>query len=101
MPPISRFTLVRVRTVEPLDGFRVRLGFTDQTERIVDLGQFLNGPIFDPVRRDRGFFRTVTVDQELGTIVWPNGADIDPDVLYAGSLAAAQDAEPAMPRSNG
>lgn len=101
MPRISLFPMVRVRTVEPLDGCRVRLGFTDQTGRIVDLGQFLNGPIFDPVRRDRGFFRAVTVDQELGTIVWPNGADIDPDVLYAGSLPAANGPEPALPRSNG
>lgn len=28
-------------------------------------------------------FARVRVDPELGTIAWPNGADLDPDVLYA------------------
>jgi len=32
--------------------------------------------------RDRSLFMAVRVDPECGTIVWPNGADMDPDVLY-------------------
>lgn len=74
--------LVRVRKVEPLDPFVVRVGFTDGTTREIDLEPLLDGPVFERVRRDPGFFDRVTVDEELGTIVWPNGADIDPDVLH-------------------
>ncbi len=32
--------------------------------------------------RDRAYFRKVRVDPELGTVVWPNGYDLDPDVLH-------------------
>jgi hypothetical protein len=32
--------------------------------------------------KDSSYFAQVRVDPELGTIVWSNGADIDPDVLY-------------------
>ncbi len=71
---------VRVRSVEPLDGFRVKIGFTDGTERILDLEKRLWGPIFESIRKDLGLFRQVRV--EHGTIAWPNGADLCPDVLY-------------------
>jgi hypothetical protein len=72
----------RIRSVEPLDGFVVRLSFDDGTERNVDLESELWGPVFEPLREDRELFRQVRVDDELGTIVWPNGADMDPDVLH-------------------
>lgn len=73
---------VRVETVKPLQGLSVRLGFTDGTSRDVDLGEFMRGPVFEELRGDARLFRQVRVDEELGTIVWPNGADVDPDVLY-------------------
>jgi hypothetical protein len=72
--------LVRVRAVEPLEGFRVRLEFEDGTQKEIDLEPYLHGPIFEPIRSDPAVFRSVRV--EGGTIAWANGADIDPDVLY-------------------
>ena len=74
--------MIRIRTVEALDGFRVRLGFTDGSSGEVDLAPHLRGPIFEPLLADRDLFRSVRVDPECETIVWPNGADMDPDVLY-------------------
>jgi hypothetical protein len=39
-------------------------------------------------RENPEVFRSVRVDEELGTIVWENGADIDPDVLYGAYVPA-------------
>jgi hypothetical protein len=86
--------VVLVRSVEYLEDFRVLLEFSDGTRRTVDLEPLLHGPIFAPLR-DRECFRRVHVDEELGTIVWDNGADMDPDVLYGSALPAWQiDDEP-------
>ncbi|MGH8906973.1 MAG: DUF2442 domain-containing protein [Egibacteraceae bacterium] len=74
--------MVRVSAVERLRGVHVRVAFTDGTERVIDLKPHLWGPVFEPLRKDPALFREVGVDAELGTIVWPNGADIDPDVLH-------------------
>src|SRR5712692_2467868 len=85
--------LVRIKAVEVLDGFKVRLTFTDESEKVIDLGVFLRGPVFEPIRSDPELFRAVRVDEEAGTIVWPNGADIDPDVLYLGLKPAWMETE--------
>ncbi len=74
--------LVRIQSVEPLKDFFVRLKFTDGTMREVDLEPFLRGKVFETIRTNRAVFQSVKVDETMGTIVWENGADIDPDVLY-------------------
>jgi hypothetical protein len=81
--------MVRVKSVKVLDGFQVRLLFTDGTEKTIDLSPYLRGPIFEPLKKDPAKFRQVKVDPELGTIVWPNGADVCPDVLFQGRLPAS------------
>lgn len=78
---MSAMSTLRIRAVSPLDGRRVRLTLTDGSERSVDLSPLLRGPIFERVAADDVLFRQVAVDAELGTIVWPNGADLCPDVL--------------------
>jgi Protein of unknown function (DUF2442) len=85
--------LVRIRGVKPLEGFLVRLEFTDGSARTVDLEHYLHGPIFAPIRDDPQYFCSMRVDPEAGTIVWDNGADIDPDVLYHGWKPAWTEAE--------
>ena len=71
--------LIRIHEVVVLDGFRVRLALTDGTTVERDLSDLLVGPIFDPIRRNRTAFERVRV--EAGALVWPNGADLCPDVV--------------------
>jgi hypothetical protein len=69
--------------VNALSGYRLHLRFEDNVEGVVDLAPHLNfRGVFEPMR-DPAYFAQVRVDSELGTVVWPNGADLDPDVLYA------------------
>lgn len=72
-----------------LGDFRVELSLADGSHREIDLEPYLVGPIFAPLREDERVFRQVRVDEELGTLVWPNGADICPDVLVHGRTPVA------------
>jgi len=71
---------VRVRAVEPRQGFNVLFTFDNGTQREIDLERYMRGPVFEPLRKDPAKFRAMKI--EGGTIAWDNGADIDPDVLY-------------------
>jgi len=85
-------TLIRVQRVLVLDGFTVQVTFTDNTVRTIDLDRYLTpGPYYDALRADPALFRAVFVDG--GALVWPNEADIDPDVLYLGLPPNASEAE--------
>ncbi len=77
---------VKIVKAMPLKNFNVLLEFADGTTKKVDLEPFLHGPIFAPVRDNLDFFRNLSIVG--GTIAWPNGADIDPDVLYYGLTPA-------------
>jgi Protein of unknown function (DUF2442) len=62
---------------------QLHLRFEDGMEGTVDLTQIIEfSGVFAPLR-DPDYFATVRVDPEIGTIVWNNGADLDPDVLYS------------------
>ncbi len=80
-----------IQEVLHLGAYRLRLTFADGLVPEVDLTEKIAGevgPIFEPLR-DLAFFATVTVDPELGTFVWPNGADLAPDALHAAALSSA------------
>jgi hypothetical protein len=89
--------IIRVVQVEPLDGYRLRVRFANGETRDVDVERYLRGPIFEPIRKHRALFEAVTVDEELGVVVWPNGADIDSAVLYGAREPAWAEEEAGSP----
>lgn len=86
--------LARITAVEPLEGFRLRLTFSDGLVREVDLSDDLWGPMAEPLQ-DPAYFRRVRVDPELGTVVWPNEYDLDPDALHGDHEPVGRSAAPA------
>lgn len=85
---------MRVESVTPGHGYTLHVTFSNGTHRTIDVTRYLRGPIFEPIKRDRALFQAVTVDPELGVVTWPNGADIDSDVLYGLHEPAWAEAEP-------
>lgn len=69
--------------VECLDSYRLRVAFEDGVEGVVDLEDLVPFVGVFAALRDKAIFGQAYVDQELGTVCWPTGADLDPDVLYA------------------
>jgi hypothetical protein len=65
------------------DGYVVSVRFEDGTRGDVDLSYLTEyGGVFEPLK-DPEYFRQLRADDEAGTIVWPNDADIAPETLYA------------------
>lgn len=72
--------MVGVIKAIPLDGHILRIEFSDGTAGDVDCSFLLAGGLGEELR-DPPYFRQVTVDTELQTVVWPNGLDPAPELL--------------------
>jgi hypothetical protein len=76
--------MIDVVAVKYIEKYVLELIFDDGLKAKLDMDRVIGrfdgvfAPLLDPA-----FFSQVRVDRELGTIVWPNGADICPDVLYS------------------
>lgn len=73
--------MLRVTTVETLDGHSRRIAFNDGVVRDVDCSFLLHGKLGEPLR-DPAYLRQVRVDDEARTVVWPNGLDPAPELLH-------------------
>ena len=76
--------LPRITNVKYVKDYYLLLTFSDGTEVEMDFSNRIvgRGGIFTQLE-NLDFFRQVSVDPEARTLVWPNGIDFCPDVLYA------------------
>ena len=82
--------LVRITSVKPLHEFRVEITLTSGEIVQRDLGPLLTGPVFELIRTDQEQFRQVRAED--GSLVWPGGIDLCPDVVIWGGMPPADTA---------
>ncbi|MBN2766153.1 MAG: DUF2442 domain-containing protein [Bacteroidia bacterium] len=73
-----------VINVEPLANYQLKLTFQNAEIRVFDMQPYLNLGIFNELK-DESLFNTVHIS--FDTIAWNNEADMDPEILYAESVA--------------
>jgi Protein of unknown function (DUF2442) len=75
--------IVSVTEVEPLEGFSIRVAFSDGAVKEIDLSDLVGrGSAFAPIRESREVFERVRVNPGSRTVEWPGEVDLDSDVLY-------------------
>ena len=73
--------IYRVVDFEIVAPYTLRVHFDDATDQTINFGPVLAGEVYAPLR-DVTLFNLVSIDSEVHTLVWPNGADFDPATLH-------------------
>lgn len=74
-----RYMFLEIKHAEYLDGYRIKLSFNNGEDRVADLENHLNGPVFQNLRH-LDYFKRFSIP--YNTIQWENGADFSPEFLY-------------------
>jgi len=73
--------IFRVRSFQVDAPYTLRIQFDDDSEHVISFERVLAGELYGPLR-DLQLFNQVSIDPEIHTLVWPNGADFDPATLH-------------------
>jgi len=68
-----------VKKVKPLSNYKLELIFENKEKKIFDVKPYLDTGLFKTLK-DENIFKLVKVSYD--SIEWPNGVDLDPEVLY-------------------
>lgn len=73
--------ILHVKEAKYIEDYKVEVSFNDGRNGIADLRDAIRGPVFEHLK-DTSAFAKLTVNKELNTIAWPNGADLAPEFIY-------------------
>jgi hypothetical protein len=73
---------IGVKNVRPLSDYKLAITFENGAEKLFDAKPYLEKGIFRELKDER-LFNTVHVS--FDTVEWDNGADLDPELLFAES----------------
>jgi hypothetical protein len=73
--------IYRVLSFEIIGPHQLRVRFDDGVSREIDFQPILHVPLYESLR-PLSVFNRVSLDPEIQTLVWPNGADFDPETLH-------------------
>jgi len=68
-----------VNNVKALNDYKLELTFENKEVKIFDVKPYLDTGLFKTLK-DKNIFKMVKIS--FDTIEWPNGIDLDPEVLY-------------------
>jgi hypothetical protein len=71
----------KITAFEIVGPYCIRIAFADGLVRTIDFRPILEGELYGPLR-DLNQFNSVSLDPEVHTLVWRNGADFDPAILH-------------------
>jgi len=74
-----------VTAVRPLADYKLELMFENAEKRVFDVAPYLETGVFAKLK-DKAVFARVKIS--LDSIEWPEGIDLDPEVLYVDSRPA-------------
>jgi len=72
---------IHVTKAKYVEDYKVEVSFNNGRKGVADLSGALKGTVFESLK-SKSEFSSFTVDEELETIVWPNGADLAPEYIY-------------------
>ena len=74
-------SIYRVLSFQIIGDYRLKIWFDDDTSQEIDFKPILRGQIYGHLK-DVSRFCQVEIDPEIHTLVWPGGADFDPETLH-------------------
>lgn len=89
--------MLRVIDVRHAGGYRLEVQFSDGHGGVVDLTDWLDGPVFEALR-DIKLFALAALEPQTGTVRWPNDADIAPEYLLFRLASSEPELQPTFRR---